>query len=93
MVSIGRALMSRPKLLLIDEPSTGLAPKVKEDLFIRMREIHGVGVTFFLAEQEVSFACDLANRIYVLSNGMIIYEGTASELLSNELIRKTYLGL
>lgn len=93
MVSIGRALMCQAKFLLIDEPSTGLAPKLKDDLFSRIRDVHGMGLTILLVEQDVSFAFDLSNRNYVLSNGRIITEGTASELLGNEVIRKTYLGL
>ena len=93
MLSIGRALMSQAKFLLIDEPSTGLAPKLKDGLFARIRDVHGMGLTTLLVEQDVSFAFDLASRNYVLSNGRIIAEGIASELLGNELIRKTYLGL
>lgn len=93
MLAISRALMAQPKLLLIDEPSIGLAPLVKEDLFARIKDIHGMGVSILLTEQDVSFAFDLASRNYVLSRGKIIAEGTAQELLGNELIRKTYLGL
>lgn len=93
MLAISRALMAQPKLLLIDEPSIGLAPLVKENLFARIKDIHGMGVSILLTEQDVSFAFDLASRNYVLSRGKIIAEGTAQELLGNELIRKTYLGL
>ncbi|MCK4819266.1 ABC transporter ATP-binding protein [bacterium] len=93
MLSIGRSLMSQAKFLLIDEPSVGLAPRVKEDLFERTRNVHGMGVTILLAEQDVSFAFDLANRNYVLSRGKIIAEGKQKDLLGDELIRKTYLGL
>lgn len=93
MLSIARALMSQAKLLLIDEPSVGLAPKVKEDLFERIRDIHGLGITILLTEQDISFAFDLAKRNYVLSRGKVIAEGPGSELLKDELIRKTYLGL
>lgn len=93
MLSIGRALMSQAKLLLIDEPSVGLAPKVKEDLFDRIRDIHGLGITILLTEQDISFAFDLAKNNYVLSRGKIIAEGVGEELLKDELIRKTYLGL
>ena len=93
MLAIGRALMSQAKLLLIDEPSTGLAPLIKKDLFVRIRDINGEGTTILLVEQDVSFAFDLANRNYVLSKGKRIAEGTMSELLSDELMRKTYLGL
>lgn len=94
MLSIGRALMHQPKFLLVDEPSSGLAPKLKEDLFKRVEEIyHELGVTILLAEQDVSFAFDLAVRSYVMSRGHIIAHGTAKELLSDETVRKTYLGL
>jgi branched-chain amino acid transport system ATP-binding protein len=94
MLCIGRALMHQPKLLLVDEPSSGLAPKLKEDLFERVKEIyHELGVTILLAEQDVGFAFDLAARNYVMSRGHIIAHGTAQELLGDETIRKTYLGL
>lgn len=94
MLCIGRALMRQPRMLLVDEPSSGLAPKLKEDLFKRIGEIyHEMGVTILLAEQDVSFAFDLSARNYVMSRGHIIAHGTAKELLSDETIRKTYLGL
>ncbi|MDY6971982.1 MAG: ABC transporter ATP-binding protein [Desulfatiglans sp.] len=93
MLSIGRSLMAQARLLLIDEPSVGLAPKVKKDLFARIRDVHDLGITILLVEQDVSFAFDLSSRNYVLSRGKIIAEGTAKELLGDELIRKTYLGL
>lgn len=94
MLCIGRALMQKPKFLLVDEPSSGLAPRLKEDLFKRVEEIyHELGVTILLAEQDVSFAFDLAVRNYVMSRGHVIAHGTAQELLSDETIRKTYLGL
>jgi branched-chain amino acid transport system ATP-binding protein len=93
MLSIGRALMSQAKFLLIDEPSVGLAPMIKDDLFDRIRDVHGLGITILLVEQDTSFAFDIATRSYVLSKGKVIAEGTASELLTDEIIRKTYLGL
>jgi branched-chain amino acid transport system ATP-binding protein len=93
MLSIGRSLMSNAKLLLIDEPSVGLGPLAKEDLFARIKSIRNLGLTIFLAEQDVSFAFDLTQRNFVLSRGKVIAEGTAQELLGNELITKTYLGL
>ncbi len=94
MLCIGRALMREPKFLLVDEPSSGLAPKLKEDLFKRIEEIYQeLGVTILLAEQDVSFAFDLAARSYVMSRGHIIAQGTAKELLADETVRKTYLGL
>ncbi len=94
MLAIGRSLMRRPKLMLVDEPSSGLAPKLKQDLFTRVEEIyHELGVTILLAEQDISFAFDLSSRNYVMSRGHIIAQGTAQELLKDETIRKTYLGL
>jgi branched-chain amino acid transport system ATP-binding protein len=94
MLAIGRSLMRHPKFMLIDEPSSGLAPKLKQDLFKRVEEIyHELGVTILLAEQDVSFAFDLSVRNYVMSRGHIIAHGTAAELLKDETIRKTYLGL
>jgi branched-chain amino acid transport system ATP-binding protein len=93
MLSIGRALMSQAKLLMIDEPSTGLAPLVKQDLFERIRDVHGLGITILLVEQDIGFAFDLAKRNYVLSQGKLIAEGTPDELISDEIVRKTYLGL
>jgi branched-chain amino acid transport system ATP-binding protein len=94
MLAIGRSLMRHPKFMLVDEPSSGLAPKLKEDLFKRVEEIyHELGVTILLAEQDVSFAFALSGRNYVMSRGHIIAHGTAAELLKDETIRKTYLGL
>ena len=94
MLAIGRALMRRPTFMLVDEPSSGLAPRLKEDLFTRIEEIyHELGVTILLAEQDVSFAFSLSGRNYVMSRGHIIAQGTAKDLLKDETIRKTYLGL
>jgi branched-chain amino acid transport system ATP-binding protein len=94
MLAVGRSLMRRPKLMLVDEPSSGLAPKIKDDLFKRVEEIYKeMGVTILLAEQDISFAFDLSKRNYVMSRGHIIAQGTADELLKDETIRKTYLGL
>ena len=94
MLAVGRSLMRRPKLLLVDEPSSGLAPKIKDDLFKRVEEIYReLGVTILLAEQDISFAFNLSKKNYVVSRGHIIAQGTAEELLKDETIRKTYLGL
>ena len=93
MLAIGRSLMAEAKLLLIDEPSVGLAPKVKEHMFQRVREVHGLGITILLTEQDIGFAFDLSKRNYVISQGQIMAEGTPEELLGNEIIRKSYLGL
>jgi len=93
MLALGRALMSNPKLLCIDEPSTGLAPIMKEEVFNRINEIRSMGITVLLVEQEVSAVFAMADRNYVLSSGKIIAEGTGDELMQNEVLRKTYLGL
>ena len=94
MLAVGRSLMRRPKFMLVDEPSSGLAPKIKDDLFKRVEEIYReLGVTILLAEQDISFAFALSKRNYVMSRGHIIAHGTADELLKDETIRKTYLGM
>jgi branched-chain amino acid transport system ATP-binding protein len=94
MLAVGRSLMRRPKLMLVDEPSSGLAPRIKDDLFKRVEEIYKeLGVTILLAEQDISFAFNLSKRNYVMSRGHIIAEGTSEQLLKDETIRKTYLGL
>ena len=93
MLAVGRALMSRPKLLCIDEPSTGLAPIIRAEVFEKIAEICNLGITVLLVEQEVSTVFKLASRNYVLSSGKIIAEGTGDQLLEDEVLRKTYLGL
>jgi len=93
MLAIGRALMIRPRLLCIDEPSTGLSSKLKAELFERIGEIQRSGIAMLLVEQDVGSAFKLAGRSYVLSHGKVIAEGRGDELLRDETIRKTYLGL
>ena len=93
MLSIARSLMADLKLLLIDEPSVGLAPKVKTDLFDRIKSVNEMGITVLLVEQDVSFAFDLSERNYIISRGKMVAEGTTQELMDDELVRKTYLGL
>ena len=93
MLALGRALMSNPKLLCIDEPSTGLAPIMKAEVFNKINEIRDMGITVLLVEQEVSAVFAMADRNYVLSSGKIIAEGTGDELMQDEVLRKTYLGL
>jgi len=93
MLAIGRALMSKPKLLCIDEPSTGLAPLLRAEVFQKIREISLLGITVLLIEQEVSTVFKLSSRNYVLSSGKIIAEGPGDQLLQDEVLRKTYLGL
>ena len=93
MLAVGRALMYRPKLLCIDEPSTGLAPILKEEVFNKIEEIRNIGITVLLVEQEVSRVFEIASRNYVLSSGKIIAAGRGEQLLQDEVLRKTYLGL
>jgi len=93
MLAIGRAIMSIPKLLCIDEPSTGLAPIMRREVFQKIGEISELGITVLLVEQEVSTVFKMATRNYVLSSGKIIAEGSGEQLLQDEVIRKTYLGL
>jgi branched-chain amino acid transport system ATP-binding protein len=93
MLAIGRALMSAPEILLIDEPSLGLAPIVKGEVFKRIEDIYHAGVTILLVEQDVNRALDLSNRNYVLSQGRVVFEGTSEELRGEEKIKKIYLGL
>jgi branched-chain amino acid transport system ATP-binding protein len=93
MLALGRALMSRPKLMCIDEPSTGLAPILRRHVFEKIGEIRNLGITLLLVEQEVSTVFKIASRNYVLSSGKIIAEGTGEQLLQDEVLRKTYLGL
>ncbi|MBA2965107.1 MULTISPECIES: ABC transporter ATP-binding protein [Ramlibacter] len=93
MVAIGRALMSQPKLLLLDEPSLGLAPAVVLDMFEAIRSINAGGTSVLLVEQNVAMAMELARRAYVMEEGRIVAEGIASELMHRPEIRKAYLGL
>lgn len=93
MLAIGRSLMSQAKCLLIDEPSVGLAPKVKEDMFRRIAAVHGLGITILMTEQDIGFAFELSKRNYVISQGQIMAEGSPDILLQDETIRKNYLGL
>ena len=92
MVAMGRALMSRPKLLLMDEPSMGLAPILVERSFEIIKEVHEAGVAMLVVEQNANVSLSIADRGYVLSTGRVVLEGKAADLLQNEELRKAYLG-
>ncbi|ATA18306.1 amino acid/amide ABC transporter ATP-binding protein 2 (HAAT family) [Gibbsiella quercinecans] len=92
MLAIARALMSRPKLLLLDEPSLGLAPLIVKQIFSILRELAQEGMTIFLVEQNANHALKLSDRGYVMVNGQIRLSGQGAELLSNQEVRKAYLG-
>ena len=92
MLAVGRALMSRPKLMMLDEPSLGLAPLVVQDIFSIIREINHQGVTILLIEQNANMALKIADLAYVLETGKITMSGTGAELLANEKVKEAYLG-
>ena len=92
MLAVGRALMSKPALLMLDEPSLGLAPLVVRAIFEIIRDLHATGVTILLVEQNASLALQNADRGYVLEAGQITVEGSAADLLADERVRKAYLG-
>jgi branched-chain amino acid transport system ATP-binding protein len=92
MLAIGRALMSRPRLLLLDEPSLGLAPILVQQVFETIKEINAQGMTILLVEQNALQALSIANRGYVLQTGEVVLEGPAGDLIVNEMVRKAYLG-
>jgi branched-chain amino acid transport system ATP-binding protein len=92
MLAIGRALMSKPKLLLLDEPSLGLAPIIIQQIFAIIEQLRRDGVTVFLVEQNANQALKLADRAYVLENGRIVMQGTGAELLVDPKVRDAYLG-
>jgi branched-chain amino acid transport system ATP-binding protein len=93
MLAIGRALMSKPKLLLLDEPSLGLAPSAVQDLARKIREIHASGVTVLLVEQNARMALGISDRAYVLEVGKIALSGNAKDLIQVDQVRKAYLGM
>ncbi|MBE6052570.1 MAG: ABC transporter ATP-binding protein [Clostridium sartagoforme] len=92
MLAIGRALMNRPEMLILDEPSMGLAPLVVKDIFDTIVEINKSGTTILLVEQNANMALSIANRAYVLETGKIVLSGTASDLLNDDSIKSAYLG-
>jgi branched-chain amino acid transport system ATP-binding protein len=92
MVAIGRALMAQPRLLLLDEPSLGLAPSIVLEMFSVIRDINRAGMAVLLVEQNVAMALELATRAYVLEEGRVAAEGSPAELLASPHIRRAYLG-
>jgi branched-chain amino acid transport system ATP-binding protein len=92
MLAIGRALMAKPRLLLLDEPSMGLAPIIVQDIFRTLREINRGGLTIFLVEQNVRQALKIADRAYVLETGRIVLEGSGQQLLGDPKVQEAYLG-
>ena len=92
MLAMGRALMSRPKLLMLDEPSMGLAPILVEQIFDIIRELHRSGTTVLLVEQNAQMALSIADRGYVLETGKIVATGTGQELLNDDAVKRAYLG-
>ena len=92
MLAMGRALMSKPKLLMLDEPSMGLAPILVEQIFDIIKELHAAGTTILLVEQNAQMALSIADRAYVLGTGMITMSGLASDVLADDRVRAAYLG-
>lgn len=93
MLAVGRGLMLRPHLLMLDEPSLGLAPVVSEATFDKIQEIHAMGTAILLVEQNVSRALTLVQRAYVLESGKVIMKGTSAELVNNKQVQAAYLGI
>ena len=93
MLAVARALMSRPKLLMLDEPSMGLAPLIVKEIFELIKKIHKTGTTVFLVEQNARAALRISDRAYVLETGKIVLSGKASDLLKSEEVQKAYLGM
>lgn len=92
MLAMGRAMMSHPNLLMLDEPSMGLAPILVDQIFEIIGELHEAGVTIFLVEQNATKALKIANRAYVLETGRVTLSGTGKELMESEKIKQAYLG-
>jgi branched-chain amino acid transport system ATP-binding protein len=92
MLAIARALMARPRVLLLDEPSMGLAPIIVQDIFRTLKQINQDGLTIFLVEQNVRQALKIAQQAYVLENGRIVLQGSGSELLGDPRVQQAYLG-
>ena len=92
MLAMGRAIMSSPRLIMLDEPSMGLSPILVEEIFSIIREVHSNGMTVLLVEQNAQMALSIADRAYVLETGKVVLQGSAKEMLDNEEVRRAYLG-
>lgn len=92
MLAVGRALMAKPKMILMDEPSMGLSPLLVKEIFSIIKEVNKKGITVLLVEQNAKMALAISDRAYVLETGRITIEGRAQELLSDERVKKAYLG-
>ena len=93
MLAIGRAMMSQPKLLMMDEPTAGLSPILADEVFVFIEKLRELGLTILLVEQQVEHALETADRAYVLENGGISMEGLAKDVMASDMVRKAYLGL
>jgi branched-chain amino acid transport system ATP-binding protein len=93
MVAIGRGLMAKPKLLMLDEPSLGLAPILIKDIFETIQKISDQGTTVLLVEQDVAHSLKMSDRAYVLEHGRVVMEGTGKDLMENPHVREAYLGI
>ena len=93
MLAIARGLMARPKLLMLDEPSLGLAPLLVKQVFGTVKEINAQGITVLLVEQNVFHSLSIADRVYVLENGSVVLEGEGKEILDNPQVKEAYLGI
>jgi branched-chain amino acid transport system ATP-binding protein len=93
MLAIGRALMARPKLLMLDEPTLGLSPKIASEIYSILDQLHGKGMSLLLVSQDVLQALRIANRAYVMENGSVIMEGPGQEILGNPKVKEAYLGI
>lgn len=92
MLAVARALMARPKLLLMDEPSLGLAPMIVDEIFAIVRELHKDGTSIFLVEQNAHMALEVAHHFYLLEQGRVTFDGTPGEMAEDEVIQRAYLG-
>jgi branched-chain amino acid transport system ATP-binding protein len=93
MLAIARGLVSRPKLIMLDEPSLGVAPKLVDEIYEKIHALKRIGLTVLLVEQNTGYALELADRGYVLENGQIAMEGSAADLTNSDHIKKFYLGI